>query len=156
MKLRTISLLPFDFLSMIGLIVFVPASVDYIAASAFQVAGLLKDGQLGSLTGPPTLLYLPMLFFTFMAAASNELFYRGFLFTRMRQHTHYLAALLAAAAMFGFYHYFNSGLSGAIMGVVVSLVSGWLMQHHNNIVTPILFHYLQYQAAILVFYFVVL
>ena len=42
------------------------------------------------------------------------------------------------------------------MGVLVSLVSGWLMQRHNNVVAPVLFHYLQYQAAILVFYFVVL
>jgi membrane protease YdiL (CAAX protease family) len=110
----------------------------------------------GSLAGPPTLLFPLMFGLTFLAAMGNELFYRGFLFTRMRQHTHWLVALLAAAAMFGFYHYFNSGLSGAIMGMVVSLVSGWLMQRHNNIITPILFHYLQYQAAILVFYLSVL
>ena len=140
----------------IGLIVFVPASVDYIAASAIQVARLLKDGQFGSLAGPPALLFPLMFVLTFLAAAGNELFYRGFLFTRMRQHTHWLVALLASAALFGFYHYFNSGLSGAIMGVVVSLVSGWLMQRRNNVVAPVLFHYLQYQAAILVFYFIVL
>jgi len=140
----------------VGLILFVPDSVDYIAASAIQVAGLLKDGQFGTLAGPPALLFPLMFVLTFLAAAGNEMFYRGFLFTRIRQRTHWLVALLASAALFGFYHYFNSGLSGAIMGVVVSLVSGWLMQHRDNIVAPVLFHYLQYQAAILVFYFIVL
>ncbi|MBU0703300.1 MAG: CPBP family intramembrane metalloprotease, partial [Chloroflexi bacterium] len=92
----------------IGLILFVPASVDYIAASAIQVAGLLKAGQFGSLAGPPTLLFPLMFILTFLAAAGNELFYRGFLFTRIRQRTHWLVALLASAALFGFYHYFNS------------------------------------------------
>ena len=140
----------------VGLILFVPDSVDYIAASAIQVAGLLKAGQFGSLAGPPALLFPLMFVLTFLAAAGNELFYRGFLFTRIRQRAHWLVALLASAALFGFYHYFNSGLSGAIMGVVVSLVSGWLMQRRDNIVGPLLFHYLQYQAAILVFYFIVL
>ncbi len=140
----------------IGLILFVPTSVDYVAASAIQVAGLLKEGQFGNLTGLPTLLFPLMFILTFLAAAGNELFYRGFLFTRIRLHTHWLAALLVSAALFGLYHYFNSGVSGIIMGVVVSLVSGWLMQRHNNIIAPILFHYLQYQAAILVFYFIVL
>ncbi|MFH1928612.1 MAG: CPBP family intramembrane glutamic endopeptidase [Chloroflexota bacterium] len=140
----------------VGLIVFVPASVDYVAASAIQVAELLREGQFGSLIGPPALLFPLMFLLTFLAASGNELFYRGFLFTRIRRHTHWLVALLASAALFGFYHYFNSGLSGLIMGGVVSLVSGWLMQRHNNVVAPVLFHYLQYIAAILVFYFVVL
>ena len=140
----------------IGLILFMPASIDYVAASAIQVAELLKEGRFASLTGPPMLLFPLMFILTFLAAASNELFYRGFLFTRIRQHTHWIVALVASAALFGFYHYFNSGISGAIMGVAVSLVSGWLMQRHNNIIAPILFHYLQYQAAIMVFYFIVL
>lgn len=139
-----------------GLIIFVPASVDYIAASAIQVADLLKQGQFGNLAGPPERLFPLMLFFTFLAAVGNELFYRGFLFTRIRLHTHWLTASFSAAVLFGVYHYFNSGVSGAIMGVVVSLVSGWLMQRYNNIVAPVLFHYLQYVASILVFYFIVL
>ncbi len=139
-----------------GLIIFVPASVDYIAASAIQVADLLKQGQFGNLAGSPERLFPLMLFFTFLAAVGNELFYRGFLVTRIKQHTHWLAASFSAAILFGVYHYFNSGVSGAIMGVVVSLVSGWLMQRHNNIAAPVLFHYLQYVASILVFYFLVL
>lgn len=139
-----------------GLIIFVPASVDYIAASAIQVADLLKQGQFGNLAGPPERLFPLMLFFTLLAAIGNEFFYRGFLFTRIKRHTHWLAASISAAVLFGVYHYFNSGLSGAIMGVVVSLVSGWLMQRYNNIVAPVLFHYLQYVASILVFYFFVL
>ncbi len=139
-----------------GLIIFVPASVDYIAASAIQVANLLKQGQFGNLAGPPERLFPLMLFFTFLAAVGNELFYRGFLFTRIKRHVHWLAASISAAVLFGVYHYFNSGLSGAIMGVVVSLVSAWLMQRHNNITAPVLFHYLQYVASILVFYFFVL
>ncbi len=139
-----------------GLIIFVPASVDYIAASAIQVAELLKQGQFGSLAGPPERLFPMMLFFTLLAAIGNEFFYRGFLFTRIKRHAHWLAASFSAAVLFGVYHYFNSGVSGAIMGVVVSLVSGWLMQRHNNIVAPVLFHYLQYAASILVFYFIVL
>jgi len=139
-----------------GLIIFVPASVDYIAASAIQVADLLNQGQFGNLAGPPEQLFPLMLFFTFLAAVGNEFFYRGFLFTRIKQHTHWLVASFGAAVLFGVYHYFNSGLSGAIMGVLVSLVSGWLMHRYNNIVAPVLFHYLQYIASILVFYFIVL
>ncbi|MBA4376732.1 MAG: hypothetical protein C0401_11245 [Anaerolinea sp.] len=139
-----------------GLIIFLPASGDFLAASAIQVAELLKQGQFGNLTGSPERLFSLMFFFTFLAAVGNELYYRGFLFTRIKQHTHWMVAAFSSAVLFGAYHYFNSGLSGAIMGVLVSLVSGWLMQRHNNIIAPVLFHYLQYIASILVFYFIVL
>lgn len=138
------------------LIVYVPASIPYAAASAVQVAGLLKQGQFGNITGPFPQLLMLMLFMTFLAAVSNELFYRGFLFTRLRQRMDWKPAALASALLFGIYHYFNAGMSGFVMGVAVSMVSGALMQKYNNIIAPALFHFLQYIATILVFYYIVL
>lgn len=67
------------------LIVFFPFSIQYIAASALTVAELLKQGYFGNISGPFTKLFPIMFFITFLAAISNELFYRGFLFNRLKQ-----------------------------------------------------------------------
>jgi len=138
------------------LIVLVPGTIPYIAASAIQVAGLLKQGQFGNITGSFSQLFPLMLLMTFLAAASNELFYRGFLFTRLKQFMDWKLASLMAALLFGIYHYFNAGISGFIMGMVVSLISGGLMQKYNNIIAPALFHFLQYIITIMVFYYFVI
>ncbi len=138
------------------IIVFVPFSIQYIVASALPMAELLKQGYFGSISGPFSKLFPIMFFITFLAAVSNELFYRGFFFTRLKQFVDWKIAVLISALLFGIYHYFNVGLSGFIMGVVVSVVSGWLMQRYNNVVAPALFHFLQYIAAILVFYYFVI
>lgn len=138
------------------LITFVPGSIPYTAASAIQVAELLKQGQFGNITGSFSQLFPLMLFMTFLAAISNELFYRGFLFTRLRHLSDWRLAAVMSALMFGIYHYFNAGISGFIMGVIVSLVSGVLMQKYNNIIAPALFHFLQYILTIMVFYYFVI
>lgn len=138
------------------LIVFVPDSIPYIAASAIQVAELLKQGQFGNITGSFFKLFPLMLFITFLAAVSNELFYRGFLFTRFKQYMNWKIAVLISALLFGLYHYFNAGISGFLMGVIVSIISGVLMQKYNNIIAPALFHFLQYIVTILVFYYFVI
>ncbi len=138
------------------LIVFVPGSIPYIAASAIQVAELLKQGHFGNITGTFLQLVPLMLFMTFLAAFSNELFYRGFLFTGFRQLMDWKLAAAVSALLFGVYHYFNAGVSGFMMGVIVSAVSGALMQKYNNIIAPALFHFLQYIVTILVFYYVVI
>lgn len=138
------------------MIVFVPSSIEYIAASALTVAELLKQGYFGSIAGEFSQLFPIMFFITFLAAISNELFYRGFLFTRLKQFVDWKIAVLISALLFGVYHYLNVGLSGFIMGVVVSVVSGWLMQRYNNVAAPALFHFLQYIATILVFYFFII
>lgn len=138
------------------LIMYVPSSSKYIAASALTVAELLKQGYFGSIAGPFSKLFPIMFFITFLAAISNELFYRGFLFTRLKQFMDWKTAVLVSALLFGVYHYLNVGLSGFIMGVVVSIVSGWLMQRYNNVAAPALFHFLQYIITILVFYYFVL
>lgn len=138
------------------LIVYYPASIQYIAASALTVAELLKQGYFGSIAGPFSKLFPIMFIITFLAAISNELFYRGFVFTRLRQFMGWKFAATISALLFGAYHYLNVGLSGFIMGVVVSLVSAWLMQRYNNIIAPALFHFLQYIATILVFYYFVI
>lgn len=138
------------------LIVYVPSIIKYIAASALTVAELLKQGYFGSIAGEFSTLFPIMFFITFLAAISNELFYRGFLFTRLKQFVDWKIAVLISALLFGVYHYLNFGLSGFIMGVVVSIVSGWLMQRYNNVAAPALFHFLQYIATILVFYYFVL
>jgi len=138
------------------LIVFAPSSIQYIAASALTVAGLLKQGYFGSITGSFSQLFPIMLVITFLAAVSNELFYRGFLFKRLSQFVDWKIAVLIPALMFGVYHYINIGLSGFIMGVVVSIVSGWLMHKYDNIIAPALFHFLQYISTILVFYYFVI
>jgi len=138
------------------LIVFIPVSIPYTAASAIQVAELLKQGQFGNITGSFSQLFPLMLFMTFIAAFSNELFYRGFLFTRLRQLIDWKLAAVISALLFGIYHYFNAGISGFVMGVIVSLVSGALMQRYNNIIAPALFHFLQYISTIMVFYYFVI
>lgn len=138
------------------LVVYVPGSIPYVAASAVQVAGLLEQGQFGNITGTFQQLLPLMLFMTFLAAVSNELFYRGFLFTRLRQLMDWKLAALTSALLFGVYHYFNAGAGGFIMGVAVSIVSGALMQRYNNIIAPALFHFIQYIATIMVFYYWVL
>jgi len=138
------------------LIMYVPSSSKYIAASALTVAELLKQGYFGSIAGPFSKLFPIMFFITFLAAISNELFYRGFFFTRLKQFVDWKIAVLISALLFGVYHYLNVGLSGFIMGVVVSIVSGWLMQRYNNVAAPALFHFLQYIVTILVFYYFVL
>lgn len=138
------------------LIVFIPSSIQYIAASALTVAELLKQGYFGSITGSFSKLFPIMFFITFLAAVSNELFYRGFLFKRLSQFVDWKIAVLIPALMFGVYHYINVGLSGFIMGVVVSIVSGWLMHKYDNIIAPALFHFLQYISTILVFYYFVI
>lgn len=138
------------------LIVYYPTSIKYIAASALTVAELLKQGYFGSIAGPFSKLFPIMLVITFLAAVSNELFYRGFVFTRLKQFVDWKVAATISALLFGVYHYLNVGLSGFIMGVVVSLVSAWLMQKYNNVVAPALFHFLQYLITILVFYYFVL
>jgi len=138
------------------LIIFVPDSIPYIAASAVQVAKLLKQGYYGNITGSFPQIFSLMLFITFLASVSNELFYRGFLFTRLKQFMNWKSAIMISALLFGVYHYFNAGISGFLMGVVVSIVSGTLMQKYNNIIAPALFHFLQYIFTILVFYYFVL
>ncbi|MDP3104381.1 MAG: type II CAAX endopeptidase family protein [Candidatus Methanoperedens sp.] len=138
------------------LIVYYPVSIQYIAASAITVAELLKQGYFGSIAGPFSKLFPIMFVITFLAAISNELFYRGFVFTRLKKFMDWKLAATISALLFGAYHYLNVGLSGFIMGVVVSLVSGWLMQRYNNIIAPALFHFLQYIITILVFYYFVL
>ena len=97
-----------------------------------------------------------MFFFAFLGSVSNELFYRGFLFTRLKQFVDWKIAVLVSSIMFGIYHYLNVGFSGFIMGVVVSLISGLLMQKYKNIIAPALFHFIQYIITILVFYYYVL
>lgn len=138
------------------LIVFVPSSITYIAASALTVAQLLEQGYFGSITGPFPKLFTIMFFITFLAAVSNELFYRGFLFTQLKKFMDWKLAVFIPALMFGVYHYLNIGLSGFIMGMAVSIVSGWLMQKHNNIIAPALFHFLQYILTIVVFFYFVI
>ncbi|NJD75609.1 MAG: CPBP family intramembrane metalloprotease [Candidatus Methanoperedens sp.] len=138
------------------LIVFVPSSINFLAASALTVAELLKQGYFGNIAGPFSKLFPIMFFLTFLAAVSNELFYRGFLFTHLRQFVDWRLAIIISALMFGAYHYLNVGVSGFIMGIVVSIVSGWLMQKYNNIVAPALFHFIQYILTILVFYYLVI
>ncbi|MFA6097635.1 MAG: CPBP family intramembrane glutamic endopeptidase [Candidatus Paceibacterota bacterium] len=101
-------------------------------------------------------LFPIMLFMTFFAAISNELFYRGFVFTRLKRFMDWKRAAAISALMFGIYHFLNAGFSGFFMGVIVSIVSAWLMQKYNNIIAPALFHFLQYIITILVFYYLVI
>lgn len=138
------------------LIVFFPFSIQYIAASALTVAELLKQGYFGNISGPFTKLFPIMFFITFLAAISNELFYRGFLFNRLKQFMSWKTAVLVSALLFGIYHYLNVGFSGFIMGFIVSIISGLLMQKYKNIIAPALFHFIQYIITILVFYYYVL
>lgn len=138
------------------LILYVPASIPYLAASAIETAKILKQGHFGTIAGTFPQLFPIMLIITFLAAASNELFYRGFLFTRLKQTVSWQASIALSALLFGIYHYLNVGLGGFIMGVIVSLVSGALMQKYNNILAPALFHFLQYIITILVFYYLVI
>jgi membrane protease YdiL (CAAX protease family) len=135
-----------------SLIIFLPTSIQYIGASAIKVAELLKQGRFGNVAGSFSQLFPLMFFMAFLAALSNELFYRGFLFTRIKQFVSPPFAILISALLFGAYHYFNAGISGLVMGVVVSIISGALMQKYNNVVAPALFHFLQYIITILVFY----
>lgn len=138
------------------LIVFMPGTIPYIAASALPVAESFKQGQFGNTTIPGSMIFPAMFLITFVGAVAVEIFYRGFLFTRLRQFIDWRSAVVVSAVLFGLFHYFNVGLTGFIMGVVVSLIAGWLMQKYNNVLAPVLFHFLQYLITILVFYYFVL
>lgn len=138
------------------LIVYFPSSIKYIAASALQVAELLKQGYFGNIEGSFSKLFPLMLFMTFLAAVSNELFYRGFIFTRLKLFMGWKSAAAISALLFGIYHFLNAGFSGFFMGVTVSIISAWLMQKYNNIIAPALFHFLQYIITILVFYYLII
>lgn len=128
------------------LILYVPGSNEYVAATAIQTAGVLRENFLGA--------FPRALFVGFLSTVSVELFYRGFWFTQLRKYTHWINALLVSGLLFAMVHYFAAGLSGAIMAMVVSVVAGSLMQKYNNIVAPALFHLLQYLATIVVYLYI--
>lgn len=128
------------------LIIYVSGSSEYVAATAIQTAGVLRENFLGA--------FPRALFVGFLSTVSVELFYRGFWFTQLRKYTHWINALLVSGLLFAMVHYFAAGLSGAIMAMVVSVVAGSLMQKYNNIVAPALFHLLQYLATIVVYLYI--
>lgn len=138
------------------LIIYFPSSIKYIAASALPVAELLKQGYFGNIEGSFSKLFPIMLFMTFLAAVSNELFYRGFIFTRLKRFMSWKSAAIISALLFSIYHFLNAGFSGFLMGMLVSIISAWLMQKYNNIIAPALFHFLQYIITILVFYYFII
>lgn len=125
------------------MILYVPGSSRYVAATAIQTAGILKQDTSA----------LPIvLVFSFVGPLATELFYRGFIFTALRKHTHWVNALLVSALMFSVAHWFAVGLTGFVMALAVSIVAGWLMQKYNTIAAPVLFHFLQYVVAILLYW----
>lgn len=128
------------------LIIYAPGSSEYVAATAIQTAGALKENLSAAL--PRAIIA------AFLSTVSVELFYRGFWFTILRKYIHWINALLVSALLFSIVHYFAAGLSGAIMALVVSIVAGMLMQKYNNIIAPALFHLLQYLATIAVYLYV--
>ena len=81
-----------------------------------------------------------------LAPISEELIFRGFLFTWLRKHNRILAYVVSGF-MFGFVHVLSTVLTGnfkeliqMIPYVMMGLVYCFIYEHENNITAPILGH----------------
>lgn len=137
----------------LGVVALVPALATQVAGGPLAVAEALRTVELGTWRAPRASTVALTFAAALVAAVGVELFYRGFLFTRIQRSTHWIVALLASALLFGGYQYFASGPIAAASGVALSLAAGWLMARYGNVLAPVLFHYLQYVATVLAFYF---
>ncbi len=151
--LDTLVLTAFYCVLRLGVIALAPAVAKDVAGGPLEVAEALRTVEFGTWRGPRPMTFVLTFAVALATALAVELFYRGFLFTRIQRATHWIVAVLASALLFGGYHYFAGGPVPAASAVALSLVSGWLMARHGTLIAPILFHYLQYVAAVLVFYF---
>lgn len=137
----------------LGVIALVPAVAKDVAGGPLEVAEALRTVEFGTWRGSTPTTFVLTFAAALATALAAELFYRGFLFTRIQRATHWIVALAASALLFGGYHYFAAGPVAGVSAAALSLVSGWLMARYGTVIAPVLFHYLQYVAAILVFYF---
>lgn len=80
---------------------------------------------------------------SFVAVASWEIFYRGFLFMKINKYIYWPVAAILVAFINGLGH-FDVGVTGFFHSLVLFSIAGALMYRCKNIAAPFLFHYIHF------------
>ena len=110
-------------------------------SAVITVAGLAVITLLGFYTnnwGMRDLGLVYVFYYIFLSAPLQELFFRGFVQTRLEKRFRPLVAVIMASAFFGAVHLYNPLLSG--LTLTAGLAWGWSFHKRRNLMGPALSH----------------
>lgn len=132
------------------ILIYVSGSEYIFGAGLTETVEAMKIGRfpIGDISGTALKIFLVMLVTSAFTVVMWESFFRGFLFNKMKLYIHWAIAIVIIAILSGLPH--SESFSGFSHSIILGLIAGLLMQKYNNVIAPIMFHFLHFQVALVI------
>ncbi len=130
------------------ILVFIPSLNIVFESGLTRVMNNYLSGTfpVGGITVSPLQFMIVFIVMSAVAVVCWEIFYRGFLFTRISQYISWPIAAVLTSFINGLGH-LDVGVTGLYHSMVLFTISAALMYKYKNIAAPILFHYIHFFVA---------